>query len=94
MLSKGLFFSVFNIIVIEYKVNDKYKTKNNKTDGRFIFLAIINHTSANSISRSSLMLIATRLCSVWLSGFFPCPLKKIISVIKDISVKKHDKMIK
>ena len=85
-----MIFSVFNITNIENKVNAKYKTKNNKTDGRPVFLARINQTSANTISNRSLILTATRLCNVWPAGSFFCPLKKTIRVIMDINAKTTD----
>jgi hypothetical protein len=56
-----LFFSVFSIIHIENKVSDKYKTKNNKTDGKDVFLATINQTRANIISSRNFRLRETRL---------------------------------
>jgi len=62
------------------KVNNKYKTKNNKTAGKPVFLAIKIQPKANTSSISNLRLIATRLCIVWLEGSFVWPLKKIINV--------------
>ena len=92
MFAKDLFFNVFNIINIENKVNAKYKTKNNKTEGRPVFFASINQTRANTISDRSLVLTATRLYNVWFMDSFFCPLKKIISVTRDINAKTKDKM--
>jgi hypothetical protein len=42
-------------------VSVKYKTKNIKTDGKEVFLATINQTSARNISRRNLRPIATKL---------------------------------
>jgi hypothetical protein len=92
LFSIDLFFSVFSITVIENKVNAKYKTKNNNTDAREVFFAIINQTSANSISKRSLILNAPRVCNVWLLGSFFCPLKKTKMVISDINAKTTDKI--
>jgi hypothetical protein len=59
-----LFFRVFNITQIENKVNVKYKTKNNNTDVKDVFLATINQRSAITNSSRNLRLTETRLCSV------------------------------
>jgi len=59
-----LFFSVFNITQIENKVNVKYKTKNNNTDVKDVFLATINQRSAITSSSKNLRLTETTLCSV------------------------------
>jgi hypothetical protein len=56
-----LFLSVFSIIHIENEVSVKYKTKNIKTDGKDVFLATINQTRANIISRRSFSVTETRL---------------------------------
>jgi len=56
-----LLFSVFNIIDTENKVSVKYKTKNNKTDGKDVFLATINQMSARNISRRNFRPTATKL---------------------------------
>jgi hypothetical protein len=56
-----LLFSVFSIIDTENKVSVKYKTKNIKTDGKEVFLATINQTSARNISRRNLRPMATKL---------------------------------
>jgi hypothetical protein len=71
-------------------VNVKYKTKNNNTDDNPVFLARINQMNTKKSSRRNLKLTATRLCMVWLSGFFNCPLKKMIRVIPAISAKNSD----
>lgn len=94
MFAKDLFFSVFNIINIENKVKAKYKTKNNKTEGRPVFFASINQTRANTISDRSLILTATRVCRVWFRDSFFCPLKKTTSVIREIDPKTKDKTAK
>ena len=59
-----LFFRVFNITQIENKVNVKYKTKNNNTDVKDVFLATINQRRAITNSSRNLRLTETRLCSV------------------------------
>src|SRR5665647_2654564 len=88
----ALFFRVFSITCRENKVRHKYKTKNIKTDSKEVFLATINHTSANTISSRNLRLTATRIYKVWLSGFFDLPLKKMRRVIHATTVKKRDKI--
>jgi hypothetical protein len=55
---------------IENKVKAKYITKNAKTDGNDFFLATMNQRRAKINSSKNFRLIATRLCSVWLSGSF------------------------
>jgi len=70
-------FNVFNIINTENKVNVKYKTKNIITDDNPVFLDIKNQINANINSARNLMLIAMRLCMVWLAGSLLRPLKKI-----------------
>ena len=52
---------MFTMLHIENKVNVKYKTKNNKTDGNDVFLATINQIRANINSSRNFRLIATRL---------------------------------
>jgi hypothetical protein len=59
-----LFFRVFNITQIENKVNVKYKTKNNNTDVKDVFLATINQRTAIANSSRNLRLTEIRLCSV------------------------------
>jgi hypothetical protein len=81
-----LFFNVFTIINAENKVNVKYKTKNNITDDNPVFLATKNQTKARTSSSRNLRVTETRLCIVWLAGSFPCPLKKIMIVNKEIKV--------
>jgi hypothetical protein len=73
-------------------VRHKYKTKNIKTDSNEVFLATKNQTRANTSSSRNLRLTATRMCKVWLSGSFDCPLKKIIRVIPAIRVNTVDKI--
>jgi hypothetical protein len=72
-----LFFSVFNIRNIENKENAKYSTKNNKTEAVPFFFIIKNQTRARTNSSNNLILIATKMCIVWLPGSFFPPLKKI-----------------
>jgi hypothetical protein len=74
------------MIITENKVNVKYKTKNNKTADKPVFLAIKNQANANSSSIRNLRLIATRLCMVWLAGSLLCPLKNIIKARSAIRV--------
>ena len=83
-------FNVFNITNIKNKVNAKYKTKNNKTDDNPVFLARINQMNTKKSSRINLRPTATRLCIVELSGFFDCPLKKMIREIRTITAKRGD----
>jgi hypothetical protein len=71
-------------------VNVKYKTKNNNTDVIPVFLAIKNQMNTNTSSMRNLRLTETRLCMVWLSGSFVCPLKKMKSVRSDRSAKAKD----
>jgi hypothetical protein len=73
-------------------VSVKYKTKNIKTDVKEVFLATINQRSANTSSIRNFRLNATRLCRVWLSDSFACPLKKMIRVIIEITEKTGDKI--
>jgi hypothetical protein len=75
-------------------VNAKYKTKNNNTDGKELFLATINQTIANANSSSNLRLIDKRLCRVWLSGSLFWPLKKMIRVMSEIIKNTEDRMAK
>jgi len=89
---KALFFNVFSITHIVNKVSVKYKTKNIKTDGKEVFLATINHRSANTISSRNFNPIATILYKAWLSGSFACPFKKIMIVINEIIEKERDKI--
>ena len=88
-----MFFSVFNITDIENKVNVKYKTKNIITDSNAVFLAIINQIRANTNSSRNFRPMATRLCSVWLSGSFVCPRKKMTRVINVINEKLSERMV-
>jgi hypothetical protein len=67
---KDLFFSAFSIIHIENKESAKYKTKNNNTDIKEVFLATINQIRANTISSRNFRLMETRLYRVWLPGSF------------------------
>jgi hypothetical protein len=85
-----LFFRVFTIITRENNVSVKYKTKNIKTACKEVFLATINHKSANTISSRNLSPRDTRLNKVWLSGSFVCPLRKIRIVIRAITEKEAD----
>jgi hypothetical protein len=71
-------------------VSVKYKTKNIKTEVKEVFLAKINQTSANIISRRNLRPIETKVNKVWLSGSLDCPFKKITRVITTITEKKKD----
>jgi hypothetical protein len=101
---KGLVFSVFNIKIIEYSENDKYSTKNNKSEEVKVFLATKNHISASTISISILMETATIRCIVWLAGSFFNPLLKIyrdkrtmaekLSVNMTISLKRRATSVK
>jgi hypothetical protein len=61
MFYKDLFFRVFDMENIEYKVSVKYITKKLKSDCNEFFLATINQIRANPISSRNLRLIATRL---------------------------------
>jgi hydrogenase maturation factor HypF (carbamoyltransferase family) len=78
------------MIITVNKVKDKYKTKNNKTADKPVFLAIKNQANANISSARNLRLMATRLCIAWLDGSLACPLKKIINVRKTIIVNPAD----
>jgi len=73
-------------------VNVKYKTKNNNTDWNPDFLARKNQKNTKKSSRRNFRLIETRLCKVWLSGFFDCPLKKITKDISEIRIKNNDRI--
>ena len=75
------------------KVSVKYITKNRKTDVREVFLEIINHISASTISSRNLRLIETRVCIVWESGSLVRPRKKIVRVMMDINEKREERMI-
>jgi len=87
-----LFFRVLSISNIENKVSVKYITKNIKTDWNDVFLVTTNQKRAKTISSRNLSPIETRLCIVWLSASFVCPLKKIIRIISVISEKAEDNM--
>lgn len=78
---------------IENKVNVKYITKNIKTDGNDFFLATMNQRRANTNSSKNLRLMATRVCSIRLSGSFVWPLKKIIRVIIVIDANTLERII-
>jgi hypothetical protein len=74
-------------------VSVKYITKNRKTDVREVFLEIINHTSASTISSRNLRLIETRVCMVWESGSCVPPRKKTRRVMIEIIEKREERMI-
>jgi hypothetical protein len=80
---------VFNIRYSENIEKAKYSTKNNIREPVPIFLAIKNQDKARISSSSILRLRATRICIVWPSVSFFCPLWKIKIVINDM-VKKQD----
>ena len=80
---------MFNIIIIENVVNDKYSTKNNNTDENDVFLAIKNHTRAIISSIRNLRVTLTSVKNPWLFLSFFCPARKIISVIT--AVAKNEK---
>jgi len=71
-------------------VNVKYKTKNNKTEDKPVFLATKNQANANISSIRNLRLIETRVCMVWPAGSLLCPLKKIIKIRRLINIKPAD----
>jgi hypothetical protein len=77
---------------IKNNVNVKYKTKNNKTDDNPVFLARKNQENTKMSSRRNLSPTATRLCIVWLSGFFDCPLVKMIRETSEMSAKTGDRI--
>jgi endo-beta-N-acetylglucosaminidase D len=77
LIYKDLFFSVFNIRIIENIEKAKYSTKNNISEGTLFFLATKNQMRAKIISRSILTLIATSRYMTLSDGSFFCPRKKI-----------------
>jgi len=81
---------VFNIIIIENVVNDKYNTKNNNTDAKEVFLAIRNHMRAIISSSRNFRVTLTRVKKAWLLFSLLCPARKITSVI--IVVAKNEKI--
>jgi hypothetical protein len=84
---------VFNISKVEKRVNDKYNTKNNITDENAVFLAIKNHTSANTKSRINFSETDTMEYMTWLSGAFFCPRIKTNRISNVTAVKAHERVI-
>jgi hypothetical protein len=68
-------------------VKVKYKTKNIKRNEVEFFLATTNHNRAAIRSSRNLSDIATMVCIVWDWGSFDLPLRKISTVITEMSEK-------
>lgn len=71
-------------------MNVKYKTKNNITDDKPVFLAIKNQKKTKISSRRNLRLTETRLCMTFESGSFDCPLKKTTIEMNTIAIRTED----
>jgi len=92
MFYNDLFFRVFDMEYIEYKVSVKYITKKLKSDGNEFFLATINQIRANPISSRNLRLNATRLCKVCFCGFPDWPFINMPKVTIAITEKSNERM--
>jgi hypothetical protein len=68
-------------------VKVKYKTKNIKRNEVEFFLATTNHKRAAIRSSRNLSVIATIVCIVWDCGSLDLPLRKISTVMMEMSVK-------
>ena len=71
-------------------MNVKYKTKNNITDDKPVFLAIKNQKKIKISSRRNLRLTETMLCMTFESGSFDCPLKKTTMEMNTIAIRTED----